>query len=135
LTPLAAVVGPAVSVLGALFVVSGLGMQSIHRAMSLFYLVHERLPARHERLIILPLHQGQLLLRQRRLFQPHTALRLGLVYIGQRNGQAGFRLNAALEGAVAAFEVWVSDRWDVLGPTSHQPLLESLPGPVGRAAA
>jgi amino acid permease len=45
LAPLAAEIGPAVHVLGSVFVVLGMGMGSVHSSLAVFNLVHERLPA------------------------------------------------------------------------------------------
>jgi len=46
ITPLAALIGPVVSVLGSLLVVLSLGLASIQVALGLYYLVQERIPAR-----------------------------------------------------------------------------------------
>jgi amino acid permease len=51
LAPLAAEIGPIVHVLGAVFVVLGMGMGTVHSSWPLFNLVRERLPADSRRLL------------------------------------------------------------------------------------
>jgi hypothetical protein len=45
LVPLAALVGPAVNLLGSIYVILSLGMSTIHISLGTFYLVQERFPA------------------------------------------------------------------------------------------
>ncbi len=53
LAPLAAELGPVVHVLGAVFVVLGMGMGTVHSSLPLFNLVREQLPARPRRRLLL----------------------------------------------------------------------------------
>jgi amino acid permease len=115
LTPLAEAAGPAVHVLGSVFVTLAMGMGAITFSLALYHLVHERLPAATAtRTIALPRRRARLVLRRR-------GLRADLVYLGVRSGQARFRLDVAQRG-----DTQVIDR--AIAPGSAEELLAAGSG-------
>ncbi|HVT42919.1 MAG TPA: aromatic amino acid transport family protein [Thermoanaerobaculia bacterium] len=91
LTPLAILVGPIVHLIGAFFVILGMGMGSIHYSLGLFNLIRERLPHGITPLLELPRGKGQILLRPRGLNRGNVVAALS--YHGTRDGRARFRLD------------------------------------------
>jgi hypothetical protein len=125
LDPLAARIGPIIYVLGAVFIVLGMGMGSVQYTLVLFNLVRERLPSVSRPVLVLPRRQGLLLFRDRRRDGP----RLRLVYLGLRGDRARFRVDAELNGVLHRAERTVapSGRWEVLGENGDMDLIERLP--------
>jgi amino acid permease len=128
LAPLARTVGPAVNVLGSVFVILGMGMGSITFSLALFGLVLERLPSASPVVVALPRRAARLLFepRGRRRWR-HDALRLGLVYLGLDGGDPRFRLDAERGGHMQRFEATATGRWEVLGPKGAPAVLEQFP--------
>lgn len=126
LIPLAAQAGPIVSVLGAIFVVLGMGLASIHFSLGLYNLVRERLPQKTPPVLVLPRRRGQLIFRQRG--NPDGGPRIGLVYLGLESGQPTFRLDVQLAGAAHHLEAAATGQWDAAK------LLEQFPDVRQRSA-
>jgi DNA-binding MarR family transcriptional regulator len=127
ISPLAQEVGPAVLVLGSVFVVLGLGMVSITFNLALFSLARERLPSASPVVVILPRRQARLLFEERGRRGPGGSLKLGLVYLGLDGGEPRFRLDAERAGRTKRLEAIVAERWEVLGAGASVALLESFP--------
>jgi len=83
LTPLAAQIGPAINVLGVIYVILAMGMASIHSSLGLFYMVSERLPSRSPAVILMPRGRGTLVLYPRQAAT--SAVRFGLTCLGVEN--------------------------------------------------
>ena len=126
LDPLATQIGPLIYVLGAVFIVLGMGMGSVQYTLILFSLVRERLPSVSRPVLVLPRRQGLLLFRDRR----RTGLRMGLVYLGLRDGEARFRFDAELDGNLHRVETATptTGRWEILGDNGDPALLDRLEG-------
>jgi hypothetical protein len=125
LPPLAAQVGPIVTVLGGVYVILGMTISSIHTALGLVNLVRERLPSPHRPVIVLPRQRPRLVFHPRG--KPSGRPRLGLTYLGLvespgRAPQPQFRLDVQLAGETHSLEMAVTDRWD------DTALLDQLPG-------
>ena len=125
LDPLATQIGPVIYVLGAVFIVLGMGMGSVQYTLILFSLVRERLPSVSRPVLVLPRRQGLLLFRDRW----RTGPRLGLVYLGLRGGRARFRLDVELDGSLHRVETTTatSGSWEILGENGVPELLDRLP--------
>jgi amino acid permease len=140
LAPLAAAVGPVVHVLGAVFVVLAMGMNTIHSSLPLFNLVRERLPTRRWSVVILPRRRGRLLFcsNRRDMAGAGSELRLGLTYLGleaspacpelypeprRGDSQPRFRLDVQVDGASHHLEMTVAGSWEATT------LFDRLPGP------
>jgi hypothetical protein len=117
LAPLAAEIGPVVHVLGSVFVVLAMGMNSIHSSLPLFNLVRERLPTKRWSVMMLPRRRGRLLLcsNRRGVAGADGDLRLGLTYLGleaspepgQRGGQPRFHLDIEFKRLLVKMEAFL----------------------------
>jgi tryptophan/tyrosine permease family protein len=105
LEPLAAVAGPAVTVLGLVYAVLSMGLGSVYVSMALLNLVRERLPARRRSAVVLRRGRGRLVLAGRKS-------QSGLSYLGLESGQPRFRIEVQTSGRKEAFEMSVNRRWD-----------------------
>ncbi len=138
LAPLAAEFGPIVHVLGSVFVILAMGIQSLHSSLPLYNLVRERLPTRQWATVLLPRRQGRLLLHSIRRggMDSDGGLRLGLTYLGldpSRDGrgdeQPRFRLEIQVDGTTDHApkyydaEVTVDGRWEVTALFDRLPVL------------
>lgn len=131
LTPLATVVGPAVFLLGSIFVILALGMGSIHDSLALLNQIRERLPVQARRVVILPRGRGRLLLRTPGPASDSTqgVVRLGLTYLGLGFGSGGpepdpqFRLDVEVNGVSHHLEIVVKRSWDVTSLFNRLPVL------------
>lgn len=114
LTPLAQLIGPAVTVFGTIFVVLAMGMASIHFTLALFLTVREWIPGRTRHTLLLGRRQGKL------IFTPRgkANVRLTLTYLGLKRmeeafqiSQPQFRLELQQEGNTRRVEIGVNNRW------------------------
>lgn len=119
LAPLAEQVGPSVHAFGAVFVVLGMGMASIHYSLGLYNTVRERLPARPQKIVLLPRQQGRLLFYPRG--KPGGNPYLALIYLGLEGGRPHFRLEIPHGGRTHHVDTTVAHRWEARG------LLDRLP--------
>ncbi len=126
LTPLAHLVGPAVIILGTIYVILAMGMASIHFSLALFFTVREWIPGRSRHTLLLGRRQGRL------VFTPRgkANVSLALTYLGLSAGgtqspelRPQFRLDLQLEGDTRRFEVEVNDAWEATSSL----LAESVP--------
>jgi hypothetical protein len=132
LAPLAVEFGPIVHVLGSVFVILGMGIQSLHSSLPLYNLVRERLPTRRWTVVLLPRRRGRLLLQGSRRGRAISSgdLRLGLTYLGLEFTGAGrgdeqprFRLDAKVDGMTQALEITVAGRWEATELFDRLPVL------------
>ncbi len=111
LTPLAAQIGPAINVLGVIYVILAMGMASIHSSLGLFYIVSERLPSRLPAVILMPRGRGTLVLYPRQAAT--SAVRFGLTYLGVENQRAQFRFNVQIGNTTHHFTLNFSGSWEI----------------------
>ncbi len=132
LAPLAAEFGPIVHVLGSVFVILGMGIQSLHSSLPLYNLVRERLPNRRWTVVLLPRRRGRLLLHSSRpgRANPDADLHLGLTYLGLESsgadgadGQPRFQLDAEVNGIAQALEITVAGSWEAAALFDRLPVL------------
>ena len=109
--PLADVGGPAIAVLGSVFVVLTLGMGSIIESLSLSQLVRERIPTLTTRVVVLPRSRAHLVFHERR-----SRLRAGLTFLGTAGGEARFALDVERLGDVEHEDFVMSGRRELLKP-------------------
>ena len=128
LVPLARTVGPAASVLGAVFVILGLGLGSITFSLGLFGLVTEQLPSASPAVLTLPRRGARLVFEQRGRRRVHDTLQLGVTYLGLDVGEPRFRLDAWRDGELERFEATAPRHWEVLGANGVPALLARFPG-------
>ena len=125
LGPLQGVVGPAVLVLGTVFVVLGMGMGSIHVSLALSSLIRERLPAVYRPAVLLLRRRAALRCRAGRRLRDAE---IRIVYLGIEGNLPRFRLDAMVGDEQYRTEVSPPDRWEILGTNGWSPLLDRLPG-------
>ena len=130
LVPLAEVVGPLVSILGSVYVVLAMGMNSIHYSLALSRLVRERLPSRPAVELVLPRRRGTLVLAERRPSPARPPARVAITYLGL-DGGARFRLDVDLGGARHRLEATAEDPWALLGDNVVSPVTKAIPEAVG----
>jgi hypothetical protein len=135
LAPLAAEIGPAVHVLGSIFVVLGMGMASIHFSLGLFNLVRDWLPSKPRPVMTLPRRRGSLLLRRNRVARADDGLRLALTYLGldsgpcpepgdsHGDGQPRFRVDIQVEGATHNLDITMTGSWEATALFDKLPVL------------
>jgi amino acid permease len=125
LTPLATVVGPAARILGALYVILGVAMASVHYGLALFNLVRERLPRQSEPVVRLPRRQGRLILRPR---TDKATTTVSLTYLGLTSDAAAprprFRLDVQQSEDLQRLEIVPADRWDETALRDRLPQLD-----------
>ncbi|MBO3458651.1 hypothetical protein G7B40_021090 [Aetokthonos hydrillicola Thurmond2011] len=108
---LAIEIGPIVGILGTVLVTLLLGMAWIRSSSLLLSLVQEWLPIRSHPILLLPPHQGTLILRPRRnLIQVPC---LGLTYLGIQENQPQFRLDIQSQGKIHRVQIATDDFWDI----------------------
>jgi amino acid permease/predicted transcriptional regulator len=117
LAPLTTELGPLATVLGTLFVILGMGMGTVHFSLALSSLTREWLPSQAPPVVVLPRQRARLLFEQRRRWRPGNALRIGVTYLGLRDGDPAFRLEVMVDGEVHRTETSATGSWAVLGPT------------------
>jgi amino acid permease len=127
LEPLAQTVGPAAKVLGAVFVILGLGLGSVTFSLGLFGLVAERLSSASPVVLALPRRGARLLFERRGRRRARTDLELGITYLGLDGGGPRFRLDAWRDGEVQRFEATPPRQWEVLGSNGIPALLARFP--------
>ena len=127
LVPLADRVGPLVSVLGAVYVVLGMGMGSVHYSLALYNLTRERLPSRPDAVVLLPRRGGTLVLSERRPSTRRPPARIAVTYLGLDRGPR-FRLDVDLDGEMHRVEATAEDPWALLGDNVQSPLTKAVPG-------
>lgn len=127
LLPLARTIGPAIKVLGSVFVILGLGQGSVTYSLGLFGLVAERLPSGSPVVLALPRRGARLLFERRGRRRARAALELGLTYLGLDGGRPRFRLDAWRDGEVERFEATPPRHWEVLGRNGTPALLARFP--------
>ncbi|MBN1285740.1 MAG: hypothetical protein JXB47_10105 [Anaerolineae bacterium] len=110
LTPLAAVAGPVVHLLGGIFVVLAMGMASIHFSLGLFNLTREWLPAEFRPVILLS-RRGQLYFRPHGLHRDRFSAVLS--YLGLEDNRARFRVDVQVNGIHHCIERAVTESWDL----------------------
>lgn len=138
LAPLAEEFGPIVHVLGSVFVILAMGIQSLHSSLPLYNLVRERLPTSQWTAVLLPRRQGRLLLysTRRGRMDSDAGLRLGITYLGlepSRDGrgdeQPRFRLDVQADGTTdhvpqqCGAEIAIDSRWEVTALFDQLPVL------------
>ena len=128
LTPLAAQIGPAVNVLGVVYVVLAMGMASIHSSLGLFYMVSERLPSRLPTVLLMPQGHGTLLLRPRGAAT--DVVRFGLTYLGTDRRCTQFRLNVQIGSATHRFGLSFAQSWDIAELSAALECLNVPPAPL-----
>jgi hypothetical protein len=130
LAPLAAAIGPAVHILGSLFVILGMGIGTLHSSIPLYNLVRERLPDRYTRTLILPQRRGCLRFRRDPLAVVRAGrdFQLALSYLGPgQPDEAGdrqpqFGIELLLEGRLQQLLVPIATHWEIAA------LFGSVPG-------
>jgi hypothetical protein len=123
-TPLAAKIGPVVTVLGSVFVILGMGMASIHFSLGLFNIVRERLPSRKALTLVLPRRNGMLIFRHRGR-KARTGPRIGLIYIGLKGSISRFLLEVQSADGIYREEI------DSHGTLKLDRILERFEGASG----
>ncbi len=118
LEPLAAVAGPAVTVLGSVLVVLSMGLASVYFSLALFNLVQERLPGRRRSTVVLRRRRGRLLLSSRKS-------QAGLSYLGLEAGRPWFRLEVQANGHREVVEFVVDGRWDATDVSARLPQIRA----------
>ena len=111
LVPLAAVVGPIVSVLGLIFVTLGMGMGSISLALGLSSIVEERLPSDAHPVLMLARGHDPIMVRPRRADRDYPTFLL--TYLGQSAHRARFRAHIQEAYATHRVEFSIEREWDV----------------------
>src|SRR5205823_981191 len=115
LTPLAHLVGPAVIILGTIYVILAMGMASIHLSLALFFTVREWIPGQSRYTLVLGRRQGKL------MFTPRgkANVSLALTYLGLKGtkevpqtSRPQFRVDFLLDGVTRRFEVEVNTTWE-----------------------
>jgi amino acid permease/predicted transcriptional regulator len=117
LAPLTTELGPLATVLGSLFVVLGMGMATIHFSLALASLTREWLPSQATPVVVLPRQRARLLFEERRRWRPKDGLKIGVTYLGLRDGEPTFRLEVMADGDVHRIETSATGSWELLGPT------------------
>jgi amino acid permease len=117
MAPLAAELGPLATVLGSLFVILGMGMGTVHFSLALSSLTREWLPSQATPVVVLPRQRARLLFEQRRRWRRRDGLKIGVTYLGLRNGDPAFRLEVMVDGDVHRMEASATGSWEILGPT------------------
>jgi amino acid permease len=117
LAPLTTELGSLATVLGSLFVVLGMGMATIHFSLALVSLTREWLPSEVTPVVVLPRLRARLLFEEPRRWRPKDGLKLGVTYLGLRDGDPAFRLEIMVNGDVHRIETSATGSWEVLGPT------------------
>jgi amino acid permease/predicted transcriptional regulator len=117
LAPLTIELGPLATVLGSLFVVLGMGMATIHFSLALASLTREWLPSQATPVVVLPRQRARLLFEERRRWRARDGLKIGVTYLGLRDGDPAFRLEVMVDGDVHRMETSATGSWEILGPT------------------
>jgi amino acid permease len=120
LEPLAAVAGPAVRVLGTIYVMLGVGMASIHFSFALFNVVKERLPA-STRLWVVELGPGESIVLEPRPAARQPA-RVGVTYLGCAGRQPRLRVTVIAGGESRTHEVTPRGRWSLAAALGEIPI-------------
>jgi amino acid permease len=127
LAPLATVLGPLATVLGSLFVILGMGMGTIHFSLALSSLTREWLPSESAPVVVLPRQGARLLFEERRRWRRRkSGLKIGIMYLGLRDGDPAFRLEVMVDGDVHRKETSATGSWEVLGPNGLGSLSDQL---------
>jgi len=125
LPPLAAAVGPVARILGALYVILGVAMASVHYGLALFNLVREQLPRQSEPVVRLPRRQGRLILRPR---MGKATATVSLTYLGLTSDRDAphprFRLDVQQGEDLQRLEIAPADRWDETALRGRLPQLD-----------
>ncbi len=116
LIPMAQEVGPAVLILGSIFVILGMGMGCVHFSRGCFNLVQERLPRARRPVISLPRRRGRLVFHPPG--SPDGFPRLGLVYLGSESERTRFRLDWQDEDSAFSKEFSTNRHWEIALPDS-----------------
>jgi amino acid permease/predicted transcriptional regulator len=132
LAPLTTELGPLAAVLGSLFVVLGMGMGTIHFSLALSSLTRDWLPSEAAPVVVLPRQRARLLFEERRRSRPDSGLKLGVTYLGLRDGDPAFRLEVMVDGDIHMVETSATGSWEVLGPAGRPSSLNQLAGLRGR---
>ncbi|HAX78723.1 MAG TPA: hypothetical protein DCY88_23550 [Cyanobacteria bacterium UBA11372] len=111
LEPLAQQVGPIVPVLGAVLVTLLLGMAWLRSSSLLINLTREWLPSRPHPVLMLPRHQGTLILHPRG--NPSRVPHMGITYLGLEKNQPKFRLDIQSSGNIHQVEITVIEHWEI----------------------
>jgi len=111
LEPLAAQIGPIVTVLGSVLIILLLGMAWIRSSSLLLNLGREWLVRRAYSAFQLPAHRSTLIVYPRG--NPDQVPRIGITYLGCSGQQARFRLDVQCSGGLEQLEVTIDDRWDL----------------------
>lgn len=119
LMPLSRQIGSYLNIPGFLLAILLLGLGFVRQSTVLFNLVRELIPTRLPLMVVLPRRRASLLLSKRST--PGNGPRLGLTYLGLSEGQAEFRFDVQLDGAVHRIAVKIERKWDVSA------LLEKIP--------
>ena len=115
LQPLTKIAGPAVQVVGSIFVILGMGMGSIHFSLALFNMMQERLPrAAQVPLLQLTRGRGRLLVRPRGAGQGDPLVTIS--YHGLRDGQARFRVDLTANQVSRRWSLEASDSMRLSDP-------------------
>jgi amino acid permease/predicted transcriptional regulator len=117
LAPLTTELGPLATVLGSLFVILGMGMATIHFSLALVSLTREWLPSQATPVVVLPRQRVRLLFEERRRWRRKNGLKIGVTYLGLRDGDPAFRLEVMVDGDVHRIETSATGSWEILGPT------------------
>lgn len=107
LVPLAAEIGPIISVFGSIFVILGMGMASIHFSLGLFNLTRERLPVRHHPTLTMPRWRARLVFHR---LAPRSS-HLTLTYLGLDGDRPLLRFDICLGGQLQRVEARVDQSW------------------------
>jgi amino acid permease len=117
LAPLADRVGPAVHVLGSVFVILAMGMGSIHLTLSLGNLVRERLPGRSRPILTLARRRGKLLFESRG--ETRDSLHVGLTFLGLEDDRPRVRLDVHAGHGTRRLERTLVGRWEADETLGH----------------
>jgi amino acid permease len=108
ISPLADVAGPAVLLVGAAYVVVGLGISAVHYSYALRNLAREWLPVRSVTVLTLARERGRLLFGAL-----HGSRSVDLVYLGLRGGHPAFRLETQSPSGTRQVDTLVDGRCDL----------------------
>jgi amino acid permease len=123
ISPLAHVAGAAVLILGAGYVIIGLGISAVHYSFGLRNLAREWIPVRSDTVLALAIGRGRLLFGS-----PHVGCSADLAYLGLQDGHPAFRIEVQTATGTRRADVVVDGRCSLRAETAR--LLSDARGAV-----
>lgn len=110
LTPLSQLIGPSVKIIGLIYAILAMGMASVQNSIALVNLVRERVSTNKQPTLLLPNRKGRLLMHV--ADNPTTHFQASLSYIGLKDGEPVFLLNAHSLEDHTEQELTISNTWE-----------------------